>query len=186
MDAKRLIITDSNSIIHRAYHALPPLTTKKGEVVGAVYGFLLAFFKAIKEFWPDFVAATFDFPAPTFRHKKYKEYKAKRPPAPAELFQQIPKVKEVLMAFNVPRGGAFYIFKNMFSLYLSILTAGFGGGVIRGLVGFIKHQFSYKNVGFNLPYFATMMFLSDSLQLTVNNIIKLYNLNLRFCSNLKP
>ena len=99
---KSLIIIDCNSVIHRAYHALPPLTTKKGEVVGAVYGFLLVFFKAIKEFWPDFVAATFDFPAPTFRHKKYKEYKAKRPPAPAELFQQIPKVKEVLMAFNVP------------------------------------------------------------------------------------
>ena len=99
---KRLIIIDSNSVIHRAYHALPPLTTKKGEVVGAVYGFLLVFFKAIKDFQPDYIAACFDFPGPTFRHKKYKEYKAKRPPTPAELFQQIPKVKEVLMAFNVP------------------------------------------------------------------------------------
>ncbi len=44
--------------------------------------------------------------------------------------------------------------------YLIILTAGFGGGAIRGLVGFIKHQYSYKNVGFNLPYFLTMMFIS--------------------------
>lgn len=100
-DKKRLIIIDSNSVIHRAYYALPPLTTKKGEVVGAVYGFLLVFFRAIKEFQPDFVVATFDVPGPTFRHKKYKEYKAKRPPAPKDLYRQIPKVKEVLKSFNV-------------------------------------------------------------------------------------
>jgi len=99
---KRLIIIDSNSIIHRAYHALPPLTTKKGELVNAVYGFLLVFFKVIKEFQPDFITACFDFPAPTFRHKEYKEYKAKRPPAPEELYQQIPKVKEILKAFSIP------------------------------------------------------------------------------------
>ena len=101
-EKKRLIIIDSNSIIHRAYHALPALTTKKGELVNAVYGFLLVFFKAIREFQPDYICACFDFPAPTFRHKKYKEYKAKRPPAPEELYKQIPKVKEVLEAFNVP------------------------------------------------------------------------------------
>ncbi len=100
-DKKRLIVIDSNSIIHRAFHALPPLTTKKGEVVGAVYGFLLVLFKAIKEFQPDFVAATFDVPGPTFRHEKYKEYKAKRPKAPEELYQQISKVKEVLKSFDV-------------------------------------------------------------------------------------
>lgn len=100
-DKKRLIVIDSNSIIHRAFHALPPLTTKKGEVVGAVYGFLLVLFKAIKEFQPDFVAATFDVPGPTFRHEKYKGYKAKRPKAPEELYQQIPKVKEVLKSFDV-------------------------------------------------------------------------------------
>ena len=101
-EKKRLIVIDSNSIIHRAYHALPPLMTKKGELVNAVYGFLLVFFKAIREFRPDYIAATFDFPAPTFRHKKYKEYKAKRPPAPEELYLQIPKVKETLESFNVP------------------------------------------------------------------------------------
>lgn len=99
---KRLIIIDSNSLIHRAYHALPPLTTKRGELVSAIYGFLLVFFKAIREFQPDFIVACFDFPAPTFRHKKFKEYKAKRPPAPEELYRQIPKVKEILESFNVP------------------------------------------------------------------------------------
>ncbi len=101
-EKKRLIVIDSNSIIHRAYHALPPLTTQKGELVNAVYGFLLVFFRAIKDFQPDFIAATFDLPAPTFRHKKYKEYKAKRPKAPEELYQQIPKTKEFLKVFGVP------------------------------------------------------------------------------------
>ncbi len=100
-EKKYLIVIDSNSVIHRAYHALPPLTTKKGELVNAVYGFLLVFLKAVKDFRPDFIAAVFDFPAPTFRHEKYKEYKAKRPPTPKEIYQQIPKVKEVLEALNV-------------------------------------------------------------------------------------
>lgn len=101
INKKRLIIIDSNSIIHRAYHALPFLSTKKGELVNAVYGFLLVFFKAIREFQPDYVCACFDFPAPTFRHLKFKGYKAKRPPAPKELYQQIPKVKEILKVFSV-------------------------------------------------------------------------------------
>jgi len=98
---KRLIIIDSNSVIHRAYHALPFFSTKKGERVGAIYGFLLVFLKAIKDFKPDFIVAVFDFPAPTFRHKKFKEYKAKRLSAPEELYQQIPKIKEILKIFNV-------------------------------------------------------------------------------------
>lgn len=98
---KRLIIIDSNSIIHRAYHVFPFLTTKKGEKVGAIYGFLTSLLKIVKDFQPDFIVATFDFPAPTFRHKEYKEYKAKRPPMPEELYQQIPKIKEVLKVFNV-------------------------------------------------------------------------------------
>lgn len=101
-EKKRLVIIDSNSLIHRAYHALPPLSTKKGELVNAIYGFLLVFLKALKEFKPDYVAAAFDVPGPTFRHKKYKEYKAKRPKAPEELTGQIPKIKEILKSFNVP------------------------------------------------------------------------------------
>lgn len=98
---KKLVVVDSNAIIHRAFHALPPLSTKKGEIVNAVYGFLLIFLKSIKEFSPDFVIATFDFPAPTFRHKKYKLYKATREKAPQELYDQIPKVKEVLKTFKI-------------------------------------------------------------------------------------
>src|SRR4030042_5715312 len=100
-ETKCFIIIDSNSVIHRAFHALPPLTTKKGELVNAVYCFLLVFLKAIKDFQPDYIAAAFDFPAPTFRHKKFKDYKAKRPPAPKDLYSQIPKVKEFLKSFGV-------------------------------------------------------------------------------------
>ncbi len=98
---KRLIVIDANAIIHRAFHALPPLKTKKGELVNAIYGFLLAFFKTIKEFKPDYIVAAFDFPAPTFRHQKYKLYKANREKAPDELYAQIPKVKKVLEDFNI-------------------------------------------------------------------------------------
>lgn len=100
--SKRLIILDCNSILHRAYHALPPLTTSKGENTGAVYGFLLVLFRVLREFHPDYVAAAFDFPAPSFRHKVFREYKAKRPPAPPELTDQIAKTKEVLRAFGIP------------------------------------------------------------------------------------
>ena len=102
MNHKRLVVIDSNSVIHRAFHALPSLTTKEGDLVNAVYGFLLVFFKALKEFRPDYVAAVFDFPAPTFRHEKYKEYKAQRPSTPEQLCRQIPKIKEILRAFGVP------------------------------------------------------------------------------------
>ena len=61
--------------------------------------------------------------------------------------------------------------------YLSILIAGFGGGVVRGLVGYIKHQYSYKNVGFNLPYFFAMMFLSGIIGITTATAIKEFGLS---------
>jgi len=99
---KRLLIIDTNALIHRAYHALPPLRNKKGELINAVYGFCLVFLKVLKELEPDFIIAAFDLPFPTFRHKKFKGYKAKRPPTPKELYQQIPKIKEILEAFNIP------------------------------------------------------------------------------------
>jgi len=99
---KKLVILDSHSLIHRAYHAIPPLTTKDGEAVNAVYGFFSVFIKIIQDFNPDYLAAAFDFPAPTFRHRKFKEYKAKRPPTPKELSSQMPKVKSLLVDFGIP------------------------------------------------------------------------------------
>lgn len=101
MESKRLVIIDANSVIYRAFHALPPLSTKKGELVNAVYGFLLVLLKIIKEFHPEFIVACFDTAAPTFRHIQFKEYKAQRPPVPEGLLKQIPKIKEALNYFNI-------------------------------------------------------------------------------------
>lgn len=99
---KKLVLIDGNAIIHRAYHALPPLTTKKGELVNAVYGFTSVLLKVISELKPDYILATFDLAGPTFRHEEYKEYKATRVKAPDELYAQIDRVKEVVRAFNIP------------------------------------------------------------------------------------
>src|SRR3989344_383511 len=99
---KKFILIDAYALIHRAYHALPPLTTKSGELINAVFGFVSILINVINEFKPDYVAAAFDLPEPTFRHKEYKEYKATRPEAPPDLYTQIPRVREILGAFKVP------------------------------------------------------------------------------------
>jgi len=98
----RLLLIDSNALIHRSYHALPPLTDRQGHLVNAVYGYLISLFKAIDQLKPEFVIATFDTKAPTFRHKEYKEYKAKRVKAPDELYEQIPLVEEALSILEIP------------------------------------------------------------------------------------
>ncbi len=154
-EKKRLIIIDGNALVHRAYHALPRLTTKKGELVNAVYGFLLVFLKALKELQPSYIVATFDLPSPTFRHKKYKEYKAKRIKAPEELYQQIPKIKKILRAFGVP------IFEKE-------------GYEADDLIGTISRQVRRKQV---LPEIETIISSGDldTLQL-VNSHTKVYTL----------
>lgn len=101
-EQKRLVLIDGNALIHRAYHALPPLTTKTGELVNAVYGFSSVLLKVINDLKPDYILASFDLAAPTFRHEEYKEYKATRVKAPDELYAQIGRVKEVVRAFNIP------------------------------------------------------------------------------------
>jgi DNA polymerase-1 len=102
MEEKKLVILDANSILYRAFYALPKLTTKKKERTEAIYGFSLVLFKIIKEIKPKFLCACFDFPAKTFRHKEFKDYKITRPPTPDELKGQIKKTKEVLKAFKIP------------------------------------------------------------------------------------
>jgi DNA polymerase-1 len=99
---KRLIIIDSNALLHRAFHALPPLVTKTGQETGAVYGYLLTLFKAIKDLNPSYVVATFDTKAKTFRHEKFADYKVQRPLTPLGIVSQIPIAKEVLEAFRIP------------------------------------------------------------------------------------
>ena len=99
---KTLILLDGNALIHRAYHALPPLTTKKGETVQAVYGFTMTLLSVLEKFRPDYIAASFDLAGPTFRDELYADYKATRQKAPDDLYAQIPKVKEMTQAFNIP------------------------------------------------------------------------------------
>jgi DNA polymerase-1 len=99
---ERLLLIDGDALLYRAYYVLPPLKTKKGELVNAVYGFLLIFLKAVRDFRPDFIAAVFDFPAPTFRHKKFEKYKSKRPKTPSELREQFPLIKKILANFHIP------------------------------------------------------------------------------------
>lgn len=98
---KTFLILDANSILYRSYFALPQLTSKDGELINALYGFLLLLFKIIKELKPDFLAVCFDYPGKTFRHEEFLEYKAKRPKAPDELIGQIKKTKEALKAFSI-------------------------------------------------------------------------------------
>jgi DNA polymerase I len=100
---KKFLIIDANSLIHRAFHALPPLTTKDGtQVVNAVYGFTTILLKALKDFKPDYIACCFDVDKNTFRKKMYPEYKAQRKEQPNELYTQFPLIKELLEAFHIP------------------------------------------------------------------------------------
>lgn len=97
---KKIVVIDAHALIFRAYHALPPLSTKRGEPVGAVYGFLLILMKALKDLKPEYVAVTFDSPGKTFRHKRYKKYKANRPEPDPEIVSQFPIVQEFVKAFG--------------------------------------------------------------------------------------
>ena len=99
---KKLLLIDGNSLFHRAYHALPPLTDRHGEMANAVFGFSNMILKAINEVGPTHIACAFDTAAPTFRHIEFEKYKAQRPAPPPDLYPQLPKVKKVLDAFGVP------------------------------------------------------------------------------------
>ena len=101
MQKKKIVIIDANSLIHRAFHALPPLTARDGEVVNAVYGFTTIFLKALKDFRPDYIVCCFDVDKDTFRKKEYAEYKAHRKEQPSELYHQFPLIKQLLEAFRV-------------------------------------------------------------------------------------
>jgi DNA polymerase-1 len=99
---QKFILIDGNALVHRAFHALPPLKTKTGELVNAVYGFTTIFLKALKEIKPEYAAVTFDKAKKTFRNDIYPKYKATRVKAPQELYDQIPKIKDLLKMFNIP------------------------------------------------------------------------------------
>ncbi len=98
---KKLVIIDGNAILHRAFHALPPLTNKKGEIVNAVYGFFSMFFNVLQSQKPDYVIACFDRPKPTFRQSLYVGYQQNRPAMSDDLVPQIGKLHTLLKQMNV-------------------------------------------------------------------------------------
>jgi DNA polymerase-1 len=100
--SQRLVVVDGNAVLHRAWHALPPLTTKGGVVVTGVYGFTMLLLRAIAQLKPSHVAVTFDLAGPTFRHKAFADYKATREKKPDELYAQIPLIERVLEAMRIP------------------------------------------------------------------------------------
>lgn len=100
---ERIVIIDGNSLINRAFYALPPLTTKEGKHTNAIYGFVTMLLKVIEDYKPDYMGVAFDKKAPTFRHKEFADYKAGRKKMPPELAEQLEPLKEVLDAFNIYR-----------------------------------------------------------------------------------
>ena len=98
---EKLVLIDGNSLINRAFYAMPVLSTKDGTYTNAVYGFMNMFFKMLAEEKPTFVGVAFDLKAPTFRHKMYAEYKGTRKPMPEELRPQIPLLKELLAIMGI-------------------------------------------------------------------------------------
>ncbi|WP_122640253.1 DNA polymerase I [Romboutsia sp. Marseille-P6047] len=100
---KRLIIIDGNSIINRAFYALPEMSNKEGLKTNAIYGFTTMLFKIIDTYKPTHISVAFDRKAPTFRHLEYNEYKAGRKKMPDELREQFEPLKELLDKFNIHR-----------------------------------------------------------------------------------
>ncbi|MBT3538562.1 DNA polymerase I [Candidatus Parcubacteria bacterium] len=99
---KTFVIIDGNALIHRAYHAIPPLTAKDGTMVNAVYGFTSMLLKVLADLKPDYIAVSFDVAGGTFRDEVYTEYKATRVKADDTLYDQIPLCYQVVEAFDIP------------------------------------------------------------------------------------
>ena len=98
----KLLILDGNSVINRAFYGVQALTTRDGLFTNAIYGFLNILERMEKEEQPEAVCVAFDLHGPTFRHERYEGYKANRHGMPEELAQQMPVMKQVLAAMNIP------------------------------------------------------------------------------------
>ena len=151
--AKRLVLLDTHAIIHRSYHALPPLINTKGEPVGAVYGVAAFLIKLTNELRPDYLAAAFDLPEPTFRHDAYEGYKAQRPETPDDLVKQFDLARELVAAFGIP------IFE----------AKGFEADDV---IGTLAHKFGKEK---DMEVIIASGDL-DTLQLVVGNKVKVYTL----------
>lgn len=99
---QKLILIDGNAIMHRAFHALPPLTTPQGELINAVHGFISMLVKIIEDLEPTHLVVCFDRKEPTFRKKLSIDYQAHRPEMDTGLIPQFPKVRNLLEAMKIP------------------------------------------------------------------------------------
>ena len=98
---EKLVLIDGNSLLNRAFYAMPILSTKEGVYTNAVFGFTNMLVKIATDVKPEYLAVAFDLKAPTFRHKMYADYKGTRKPMPDELREQVPLIKEVLSLMNI-------------------------------------------------------------------------------------
>jgi len=101
-DSKTIYLIDGSAFLYRAFHAIRSLATAKGHPTNATFGFTRILLKLIKEKTPDYAVVFFDVKGPTFRHKMYDQYKANRSPMPEELIVQIPDIKRMIEALNIP------------------------------------------------------------------------------------
>ena len=99
---KRFFVIDGNSFCYRAYYAVRHLSNSKGQPTNAIYGFITMINKIVKDEKPDMLAVAFDLKKPTFRHKKFKDYKITRKPMPDDLVSQLPHIKRLIAAYNIP------------------------------------------------------------------------------------
>ena len=99
---KKLVLLDAHAIIHRAYHALPDFQTKSGEPTGGLYGFANMILGIANELKPDYMAACYDLPEPTFRHHSYEDYKGTRTEIDENLITQLDSSREICRAFSIP------------------------------------------------------------------------------------
>ena len=98
---KTLLLLDGNAIIHRAYHAIPPLSNDEGVQTNAVYGFVSTLFTVLEKFQPEYIVASFDVPGKNFRHDLFPAYKAKRKETPEDLVPQFDLVKNVVQSLGI-------------------------------------------------------------------------------------
>jgi len=101
MKNKTFVVIDGNSVAHRAFHAMPALSNKKGEPVGAAHGFMLALLRAVDDFCPDYIAVCFDTKGGTFRNKEFVDYKAQRPATAPDLILQLTSIQKLLPELGV-------------------------------------------------------------------------------------
>jgi DNA polymerase I len=101
-DSKKIFLIDGSAFLYRAFHAIRSLSTSKGHPTNATFGFTRILLKLLRDNSPEYAVVMFDVKGPTFRHKLYDQYKANRPPMPVELAAQIPDIKRIIAALNIP------------------------------------------------------------------------------------